>query len=112
MGGFTKNAPSKRLQLPPANPPQQTESSKHSPHPIGQHTPTVSTASLKGLNVPVIFPKSHEPQTLPKLDHNITRIIPIGGLRTIGANMTMIEHGDEILLVDGGLEFARGGESP
>lgn len=42
------------------------------------------------------------------MDPNTTRIIPIGGLRTIGANMTMIEHAGEILLVDGGLEFARG----
>jgi len=46
------------------------------------------------------------------MDPNTTRIIPIGGLRTVGANMTMIEHGNEILLVDGGLEFARGGDSP
>jgi ribonuclease J len=67
---------------------------------------------LKGINVPILFPKSHEPQVLPKMDPNTTRIIPIGGLRTIGANMTMIEHAGEILLVDGGLEFARGGNSP
>lgn len=39
-------------------------------------------------------------------------MIPIGGLRTVGANMTMFEHGDDILIVDGGLEFARGGKSP
>lgn len=62
--------------------------------------------------MPVIFPKSGEPQILPKVDHNVTRIIPIGGLRTVGANMTMFEHGEDILIVDGGLEFARGGNSP
>jgi len=60
----------------------------------------------------VIFPKALEPQILPKAEKNQTRIIPIGGLRTIGANMTMFEHGDDILIVDGGLEFARGGKSP
>ena len=68
----------------------------------------VSPGMLKGISVPIIFPKSHEPQVLPKMEPNTTRIIPIGGLRTIGANMTMIEHAGEILLVDGGLEFARG----
>ncbi len=26
--------------------------------------------------------------------------------------MTMFEHGDDILIVDAGLEFARGGKSP
>lgn len=62
--------------------------------------------------MPVIFPKALEPQILPKAEKNQTRIIPIGGLRTIGANMTMFEHGDDILIVDGGLEFARGGKSP
>lgn len=62
--------------------------------------------------MPVIFPKPLEPQILPKAEKNQTRIIPIGGLRTIGANMTMFEHGDDILIVDGGLEFARGGKSP
>ena len=72
----------------------------------------VSPGMLKGISVPIIFPKSHEPQVLPKMEPNTTRIIPIGGLRTIGANMTMIEHAGEILLVDGGLEFARGGNSP
>lgn len=39
-------------------------------------------------------------------------MIPIGGLKTIGSNMTMFEHGDDILIVDAGLEFARGGRSP
>jgi len=72
----------------------------------------LSPGMLKGINVPIIFPKSNEPQVLPKLAPNTTRIVPIGGLRTIGANMTMIEHDNEILLVDGGLEFARGGDSP
>jgi ribonuclease J len=97
----------KRLELPPTSPvgtraPEQTV-----------EVPTqLSPAVIKGLNVPVIFPKALEPQVLPKTEKNQTRIIPIGGLRTVGANMTMFEHGDDILIVDGGLEFARGGKSP
>lgn len=101
------NRPMKRLELPPTSPvgtraPEQTV-----------EVPTqLSPAVIKGLNVPVIFPKPLEPQILPKTEKNQTRIIPIGGLRTVGANMTMFEHGDDILIVDGGLEFARGGKSP
>lgn len=97
----------KRLELP-----------QSSVAPVREATATVeiptqlSPAVIKWLNVPVIFPKALEPQILPKAEKNQTRIIPIGGLRTIGANMTMFEHGDDILIVDGGLEFARGGKSP
>lgn len=109
-GGFVKNTPSKRLKLPPEAPttPTQNTQSVHSTPAIKP----VSPGMLKGINVPIIFPKSLEPQILPKITPNTTRIIPVGGLRTIGANMTMIECNDEILLVDGGLEFARGGNSP
>ena len=100
------NRPLKRLELP-----------SERPDIVADTTPTeipsqLSPAVIKSLNVPVIFPKSLEPQILPKADRNVTRMIPIGGLRTVGANMTMFEHGDDILIVDGGLEFARGGKSP
>lgn len=103
---LTTNGPMKRLELP------QTMSASSQTHAKIEVPTQLSSAVIKGLNVPVIFPKSHEPQVLPKVDKNITRMIPIGGLRTIGANMTMFEHGDDILIVDGGLEFARGGKSP
>lgn|GEM_PF-3519735 len=100
------NRPLKRLELPVEKPAIFADNS-----PI-EIPSQLSPAVIKSLNVPVIFPKSHEPQVLPKVDKNITRMIPIGGLRTVGANMTMFEHGDDILIVDGGLEFARGGKSP
>lgn len=111
-GSFSpKNRPTKRLELPQENHllPTHTVANNTTHAPM---TSPVAASVIKGLNVPVIFPKSSEPQILPKIDKNITRIIPIGGLRTVGANMTMFEHGDDIIIVDGGLEFARGGNSP
>jgi hypothetical protein len=98
----------KRLELPPTSPvgtraPEQTV-----------EVPTqLSPAVIKGLNVPVIFPKALEPQVLPKNREKIrlaSSLLVVSG--TVGANMTMFEHGDDILIVDGGLEFARGGKSP
>jgi hypothetical protein len=66
----------KRLELPTENliTRKQPESS-----PINAEVPNqLSPAVIKGLNIPVIFPKSLEPQILPKIDQNVTRMIPIG----------------------------------
>ena len=35
------------------------------------------------------------------------RIIPLGGLGEVGKNMTVYEHGDELVIVDAGLAFPR-----
>lgn len=106
MGKPMINRPMKRLELP-------VEKPTFVPDATPTEVPSqLSPAVIKSLNVPVIFPKAFEPQILPKIEQNVTRMIPIGGLRTVGANMTMFEHGEDILIVDGGLEFARGGASP
>ena len=48
--------------------------------------------------------KKSEPRT-PKNDTTKLRIIPLGGLNEIGKNMTVIEYGDDIIVVDCGLGF-------
>jgi ribonuclease J len=45
-----------------------------------------------------------ETLSLPKVEENI-RIIPLGGVEEIGKNMTAIEIGDDILVVDAGFQF-------
>jgi ribonuclease J len=40
------------------------------------------------------------------LNKKLTKIIPLGGIEEIGKNMTIIEHDDEIFIVDCGIKFA------
>jgi ribonuclease J len=45
-----------------------------------------------------------ETLSLPKVGENI-RIIPLGGVEEIGKNMTVVEIGDDIVIIDAGFQF-------
>lgn len=45
---------------------------------------------------------------IPPLAPRTVRIIPLGGVEEIGRNMTAIEYGDDIIVVDCGLAFPEG----
>ncbi|MBI4049230.1 MAG: ribonuclease J [Candidatus Doudnabacteria bacterium] len=48
---------------------------------------------------------SQQPQTI-KLDSKQTlKVIPLGGIEEVGENMTIMEYGDDILVIDMGLGF-------
>jgi len=36
---------------------------------------------------------------------NVLRMIPLGGMREIGKNMTVFEYGDDIVVIDCGMAF-------
>ncbi len=64
----------------------------HQAHPVREipdHTPT-----LNGDERPI-----------PPLEAGNIRIIPLGGVEEIGKNMTMVEFGDDIIVIDAGFQF-------
>ncbi len=61
-------------------------------------------------------PKTQEPNnirtnfknktnTIPPPEKGVIRIIPLGGVEEIGKNMTAIEIGDDIVVIDAGMQF-------
>lgn len=44
---------------------------------------------------------------IPDIAPGVIRIVPLGGVEEIGKNMTAIEIGDDIIVVDAGMEFAK-----
>jgi len=43
--------------------------------------------------------------SIPPFENDTIRIIPLGGVEEIGKNMTAIEYGDDILIIDIGFQF-------
>ncbi len=43
---------------------------------------------------------------IPPVEKDVIRIVPLGGVEEIGKNMTVIEMGDDIIVIDAGMHFS------
>lgn len=46
-----------------------------------------------------------DPDVIPPLAKGDLRIVPLGGVEEVGRNMTAIEYGEDIIVVDAGIQF-------
>lgn len=51
-------------------------------------------------------PQDRKTAHIPDPAEGVLRIIPIGGVEQIGQNMTALEYGNDIIIVDAGIQFA------
>jgi len=63
---------------------------------------------MKPMKKKVILTKNQnaKPNKYPKLEKDVIRIIPLGGVEQIGVNMTAIEMNDQIIVIDAGIGFS------
>ncbi|KKR70660.1 MAG: Metallo-beta-lactamase [Candidatus Nomurabacteria bacterium GW2011_GWB1_40_7] len=50
--------------------------------------------------------KNIEGAKIPSIEPGVIRVIPLGGVEEIGKNMTAVEIGDDIIVIDAGMHFS------
>jgi ribonuclease J len=93
---------------------QQSTDTKHKPHnPNKRHFKSGGgrmnkNRPMRPMKKKVIITKNQnaKPNKYPKLEKDVIRIIPLGGVEQIGVNMTAIEMNDQIIVIDAGIGFS------
>ncbi len=57
-------------------------------------------------------PEEHKKNSLPEIQGDYIRVIPLGGVEQIGQNMTILETKDDIFVIDIGIQFSSEIETP
>lgn len=80
-------------RVAPAGAPSSTR--PMAPRPTMPNAPTTSPASITSVTG----------NSKATLSRNVLRVIPLGGLEEVGANMMAYEYGEDIIIVDAGFAF-------
>lgn len=90
---------------PGAHPsPKRTDGKKHQNRRSNNHRPRMQERPKR-----TAFTHTRRREStlgIPPVETGVLRIIPIGGVEQIGQNMTALEYGNDIIIVDAGLQFA------
>ena len=110
----------RRNQSGPKTQAKATDKARYTNRRKGGRLKKVTTAGLLGGNLanadlnPALFNgikmKTNAPSVYP--EGPVVRIIPMGGLNEVGMNMTALECGDDIVIVDTGFAFGGGSKFP
>jgi ribonuclease J len=84
----------------PSHTPRNASAGRHRPH---DRKPGLKRDMNRRGGNDGFGPKKED--VIPPIEPGVIRIIPLGGVEEIGKNMTVVEYGNDIVVIDAGIQF-------